>query len=74
MKLFVGGISWETVEITLKDYFSKFGELEDCVLMTNKFNGTPRGFAFITFKNPAVVAGVLSTQVSSFESWVRVPS
>lgn len=65
VKLFIGGISWETVEVTLSDHFSKFGELEDCVLMTNKFNGTPRGFAFVTFKDPAVVPAVLRDQVGA---------
>ena len=38
-KLFVGGISWETVESTIYEHFSAFGELADCVLMTNKVGG-----------------------------------
>ena len=35
-KLFIGGISWETVDTTISEYFGAFGELTDCVLMTNK--------------------------------------
>lgn len=32
----MGGISWETLESTIADYFGGFGELQECVLMTNK--------------------------------------
>jgi heterogeneous nuclear ribonucleoprotein A1/A3 len=35
-KVFIGGISWETTEATLHTHFSQWGELIDCVLMTNK--------------------------------------
>lgn len=52
-KIFVGGISWQTTEDGLKYYFEKFGELSDVALMRDKMSGNPRGFGFVTFKDPA---------------------
>ena len=52
-KVFVGGLSWQTTEEGLRYYFEKFGELCDAALMTDKRTGQPRGFGFVTFKDPA---------------------
>lgn len=32
-KLFVGGLSYSTTDESLREYFSHFGELVDCVVM-----------------------------------------
>lgn len=32
-KLFVGGLSYSTTDESLREYFSRFGELVDCVVM-----------------------------------------
>jgi len=52
-KLFLGGISWNTSEEALKEYFSKYGEVEDVMVMREKVSKKPRGFGFITFKTKA---------------------
>ena len=52
-KLFVGGLSWQTTEDGLRFYFEKYGELVDVALMTDKRTGQPRGFGFVSFKDPA---------------------
>ena len=32
-KFFMGGLNYETTEDTLKNYFSKWGTVTDCVVM-----------------------------------------
>jgi RNA recognition motif-containing protein len=51
-KIFIGGLSWQTTEETLRYYFSKYGELADVALMIDKKTGKPRGFGFIKMMDP----------------------
>ncbi|KAJ4838446.1 hypothetical protein Tsubulata_041227 [Turnera subulata] len=61
-KLFVGGVSWETSEENFASYFSKYGEILDSVIMTDRHSGRPRGFGFVTFADPAVADRVLEEE------------
>jgi RNA-binding protein Musashi len=58
-KLFVGGLSWETTQDNLQRFFSRYGEVIDCVVMKNAESGRSRGFGFVTFSDPANVNSVL---------------
>ncbi|CAH0553180.1 unnamed protein product [Brassicogethes aeneus] len=58
-KLFVGGLSWETTQDNLQRYFSRYGEVIDCVVMKNAESGRSRGFGFVTFADPSNVNVVL---------------
>ncbi|KAG9046667.1 hypothetical protein FS837_003869 [Tulasnella sp. UAMH 9824] len=57
-KMFVGGLNWETTTESLTNYFSKFGEVDACTIMRDGA-GRSRGFAFLTFKDPASVNKVM---------------
>lgn len=52
-KLFLGGVSWQTTLEGLKYHFERIGELKDAALFTDKKTGQSKGFAFVTFKDPA---------------------
>lgn len=58
-KLFIGGISWETNEDKLKEYFGNYGEVLQTVVMRDKVTGRPRGFGFVVFADPSVLDTVL---------------
>ncbi|CAI9118081.1 OLC1v1019598C1 [Oldenlandia corymbosa var. corymbosa] len=58
-KLFIGGISWETSEEKLRDYFGGYGEVSQTVVMRDKVTGKPRGFGFVVFSDPNVLDRVL---------------
>jgi len=53
-KIFVGGLSWETSEASLKEYFGRYGTVLDCVIMRDRTSGHPRGFGFVTFEDENV--------------------
>lgn len=43
----------------LRNYFTQFGDIDQCTIMRDP-TGRSRGFAFLTFKDPASVTKVLS--------------
>ncbi|WOL10431.1 heterogeneous nuclear ribonucleoprotein 1-like [Canna indica] len=58
-KVFIGGISWETNEDGLREYFSKFGEVVEVLIMKDRVTGRGRGFGFVVFEDPAVAERVV---------------
>ena len=48
-RLFVGNLSYQTMENDLQEYFSQAGVVTSVNLMLDKFTGKSRGFAFIEF-------------------------
>jgi RNA recognition motif-containing protein len=48
-KLFVGGLSWNTTDETLHQAFSRFGEVSEAKVITDRETGRSRGFGFVTF-------------------------
>ncbi|XP_068668628.1 heterogeneous nuclear ribonucleoprotein 1-like isoform X1 [Aristolochia californica] len=58
-KLFIGGISWDTNEDRLKEYFKAFGEVVEAVIMKDRTTGRARGFGFVVFADPAVAERVV---------------
>lgn len=58
-KLFIGGISWDTDEDRLKEYFRSFGEVVEAVIMRDRNTGRARGFGFVVFADPAVAERVV---------------
>jgi len=46
-KLYVGNLSFNTQEADLKAAFAQLGTVTSCSLITDKFTGKSRGFAFV---------------------------
>ncbi|KAI5302143.1 hypothetical protein KEM56_000995 [Ascosphaera pollenicola] len=57
--MFIGGLNWETTDQSLMDYFSQFGEVQECTVMRDGATGRSRGFGFLTFKDPKTVNTVM---------------
>lgn len=51
-RLFVGNLSYQTMESDLQDYFSQAGVVTSVNLMLDKVTGKSRGFAFVEFATP----------------------
>ena len=50
-RLFVGNLSYQTMENDLQDYFSQAGVVTSVNLMLDKVTGKSRGFAFVEFSS-----------------------
>ncbi|XP_048857976.1 RNA-binding protein Musashi homolog 1b isoform X2 [Brienomyrus brachyistius] len=59
-KMFIGGLSWQTTQDGLKEYFSKFGEVKECMVMRDPVTKRSRGFGFVTFVDQPGVDKVLA--------------
>jgi RNA recognition motif-containing protein len=46
-KLYVGNISYEASEETLKEFFSTVGEVESVKIITDAYTGQSKGFGFV---------------------------
>jgi len=58
-KMFVGGLSRETTDKDMREYFGKFGEVSDVNLKSDPTTGRSRGFGFVLFADASSVTKVL---------------
>nr|XP_034171040.1 RNA-binding protein Musashi homolog Rbp6 isoform X3 [Osmia lignaria] len=59
-KMFIGGLSWQTSPESLREYFTKYGDITEVMVMKDPTTRRSRGFGFITFADPASVDKVLA--------------
>ncbi|GJJ78772.1 cold-inducible RNA-binding protein [Entomortierella parvispora] len=52
-KLFIGGLSWNTTDDSLRHGFSQYGEVVDAIVIKDRETGRSRGFGFVTFADDA---------------------
>jgi RNA recognition motif-containing protein len=45
--LYVGNLSYETTEETLRTLFAEYGQIESVNLITDRYTGRSRGFGFV---------------------------
>jgi len=60
-KMFIGGLSWQTSAEGLREYFSKFGDVTEVMVMKDPTTRRSRGFGFVTLSDPASVDKVLAS-------------
>lgn len=47
-KLFVGGLPYHTTDETLREFFTKFGELDEAVVIIDKTTKKSKGYGFVS--------------------------
>jgi len=48
-KIYVGNLSWNTTDDTLRQAFQNFGTVLDSIVMRDRDTGRSRGFGFVTY-------------------------
>jgi cold-inducible RNA-binding protein len=59
-KLFVGGLSFDTTDLSLRDGFARFGDVTEAKVITDRDTGRSRGFGFVTFSDPAAAKAAIA--------------
>ena len=52
-RIYVGNLPWSVDKAGFDELFSPFGEIEEALVIANKYTGRSRGFGFVTYKNDA---------------------
>jgi cold-inducible RNA-binding protein len=60
-KLFVGGISWDSTEDSLKNFFAQAGNVVSATIITDKYSGRSKGFGFVEMSNPEEAQKAIDT-------------
>ncbi|KAJ1218729.1 hypothetical protein NDU88_006306 [Pleurodeles waltl] len=74
-KVFVGGLSTDTSEEQIREYFGAFGEIENIELPMDTKTNERRGFCFITYADEAPVKKLLESryhQIGSGKCEIKV--
>ncbi|MEW5795460.1 MAG: RNA-binding protein [Candidatus Zixiibacteriota bacterium] len=60
MNIYVGNLSFDTTEDQLRQAFAGFGEVSSVNIITDKYTGEPRGFAFVEMSGKAEAIAAIS--------------
>lgn len=67
MKIYIGNMSFETTEETVRQAFETYGEITSINLISDRDTGRPKGFGFVEMANDeeakAAIAGLNGTEV-----------
>ncbi|XP_025416821.1 heterogeneous nuclear ribonucleoprotein A1-like isoform X2 [Sipha flava] len=61
-KLFIGGLNYTTTNDSLKEFFEKWGEIVDVVVMKDPVTKRSRGFGFITYSKSSMVDDAMANR------------
>jgi cold-inducible RNA-binding protein len=68
IKLFIGGLSWNTDTDSLRSHFTQFGPVEDAIVIRDRETGRSRGFGFVTYaSDEAANAAVAACDGQDFD-------
>lgn len=60
-KVFLGGLPHDAKEPEIREFFSKYGAVEDVIIQYDRISGRPRGFGFVVFDDEAPVDQLVSS-------------
>jgi cold-inducible RNA-binding protein len=60
-KLFVGGLSFDTTDDSLRTFFEQAGTVDSAQVVTDRFSGRSRGFGFVEMSSSAEARTAIDT-------------
>lgn len=60
MKIYIGNMSFKTTEEQLRQAFEGYGEVVSVNIITDKYSGDPRGFAFVEMAQKSEAISAIS--------------
>ena len=66
-KLYVGNLSFDTTEDSLRTLFSQHGTVESTKLISDRDTGRPRGFGFVEMANSDASKAIQALNGKEFE-------
>uniref|UniRef100_A0A2R9BZS1 Heteroous nuclear ribonucleoprotein A1 like 2 n=1 Tax=Pan paniscus TaxID=9597 RepID=A0A2R9BZS1_PANPA len=72
-KLFIGGLSFETIDESLRSHFEQWGTLTDCLVMRDPNTKCSRGFGFVTYATVEEVDAAMNTRPHKVDGRVVEP-
>ncbi|XP_053780751.1 heterogeneous nuclear ribonucleoprotein A1-like [Desmodus rotundus] len=72
-KLFIGGLSFETTDESLRSHFEQWGTLTDCVVMRDPNTKCSRGFGFVTYAAVEEVEAAMNARPHKVDGSVVEP-
>ncbi|KAH6565998.1 hypothetical protein BASA50_005281 [Batrachochytrium salamandrivorans] len=58
-KVYVGGLSWDTTDSSLRSRFEEFGEVVSAVVIMDRETGRSKGFGFVEYSDPKGANGAV---------------
>jgi len=65
--IYVGNVDYSTKPEELQAFFSSCGAVQRVTIMTNKFTGHPKGYAYVQFRSAEAVANAVLINDSEFK-------
>jgi heterogeneous nuclear ribonucleoprotein A1/A3 len=59
-KVFVGGLSWNTDNASLRDAFATFGEVVEATVVMDRDTQRSRGFGFVTYSDATAAQNAIA--------------
>jgi RNA recognition motif-containing protein len=66
-KIFVGNMPFRATKDDLQSVFSRYGQIENIILINDKATGRPKGFGFITFVDATAAKAALAMDNQDFQ-------
>jgi RNA recognition motif-containing protein len=58
--IYVGNLNYDTTEATLQELFGAHGEVTSVNIITDRYSGRPRGFAFVEMATDEAAAAAIA--------------